>query len=210
MSEHKGVETQRGIFQIADSIFTCPREAANRFIFDLGDIYCSESPRFSHDHRIFWESTRVPPPIAWLFVHSPSHFGYMEDGWTVALLRAYLAQHHAAVRDATVRRQLKAGDGVSKRFAKTVPRPAPTAEKKSPGGSNCRRHHTSQAGSSPARPGATGRYPKVGVRPHRPKQEAGMEKPTRARRRKLETAKADLKPPRPQLWRAGRPPQGGV
>ena len=74
----------------------------------------------------------------------------------------------------------------------------------------CAWQHTSQAGSSPARPGATGRYPKVGVMPHRPKLEAGMEKPTRARRRKLETAKADLEPPRPQLWRAGRPPRGGV
>jgi len=74
----------------------------------------------------------------------------------------------------------------------------------------CAWQHTSQAGSSPARPGATGRYPKVGVMPHWPKLEAGMEKPTRARRRKLETAKADLEPPRPQLWRAGRPPRGGV
>ena len=47
-----------------------------------------------------------------LFVHSPSHFGYMEDGWTVHLLRDYCAQHHEAVSDATVRRQLQAGDGV--------------------------------------------------------------------------------------------------
>lgn len=31
--------------------------------------------------------------------------------------------------------------------------------------------------------------------PQRPKQEEGMEKPKRARRRKLETAKVDLKPP---------------
>src|SRR5215510_16049279 len=38
----------------------------------------------------------------------------------------------------------------------------------------CAWQHTSQAGSSPARPGATGRYPKVGVMPHLPKLEAGM------------------------------------
>src|SRR5215510_13489013 len=59
----------------------------------------------------------------------------------------------------------------------------------------CAWQHTSQAGSSPARPGATGQYPQVGVMPHRPQPEAGMAKPTRARRRKLETAKADLEPP---------------
>jgi hypothetical protein len=31
--------------------------------------------------------------------------------------------------------------------------------------------------------------------PHWPKEEEGMETPTRARKRKLDTAKADLKPP---------------
>jgi hypothetical protein len=74
----------------------------------------------------------------------------------------------------------------------------------------CAWQHTSQASSSPARPGAPGRYPKVGVMPHRPTQEAGRETPQRARRRKLETAQADLEPPRAKLWRAGRPPRGGV
>ena len=76
---------------------------------------------------------RVAEQLERLLAHSPSHFGYIEDGWTVALLRDYLAQHHEAVREATVRRQLKAGDWVYKRFAKTVPRTAPTAEKKKPG-----------------------------------------------------------------------------
>jgi len=32
--------------------------------------------------------------------------------------------------------------------------------------------------------------------PHEPKEEEGMETPTRARKRKLDTAKADLKSPR--------------
>ena len=49
------------------------------------------------------------------------------------LIRHYLAQHQEAVSDATVRRQLQAGDWVYKRFAKTVPRNAPTAEKKKRG-----------------------------------------------------------------------------
>jgi transposase len=71
--------------------------------------------------------------IEQLLAHSPNHFGYIEEGWTVALIRDYLAQHQEAVSDATVRRQLQAGDWVYKRFAKAVPRNAPTAEKKKRG-----------------------------------------------------------------------------
>jgi hypothetical protein len=37
-----------------------------------------------------------------------------------------------------------------------------------------------------------------------------MEKPKRARKRKPETAKVDLKPPLAALWRAGCPPRGGI
>jgi hypothetical protein len=44
-SEHKGCETQLGVFKIAERIFTGPREVANRFIVDLGDLDHSESPR---------------------------------------------------------------------------------------------------------------------------------------------------------------------
>jgi transposase len=72
---------------------------------------------------------RISAQLEQLLAHSPTHFGSIEDGWTVALLRDYLAQHQEAASDATVRRQLKAGDWVYKRFAKTVPRNAPTAEK---------------------------------------------------------------------------------
>jgi hypothetical protein len=76
---------------------------------------------------------RVSTYLEQLLAHSPSHFGYIEDGWTVDLLRDYLAQHQAPASDATVRRQLKAGDWVYKRFAKTVPRNAPSAAKKKRG-----------------------------------------------------------------------------
>jgi transposase len=76
---------------------------------------------------------RVSAHIEQLLVHSPSHFGYIEDGWTVDLLRDYLAQHQIPASDATVRRQLQTGAWVYKRFAKTVPRNAPSAEKKKPG-----------------------------------------------------------------------------
>jgi transposase len=75
----------------------------------------------------------VTKQIEQLLVHSPSHFGYIEEGWTVDLIRDYLAQHQEPVSDATVRRQLQAGNWIYKRFAKTVPRNAPTAEKKKPG-----------------------------------------------------------------------------
>jgi transposase len=79
-----------------------------------------------------------------LLAQSPSHFGYMEDGWTVDLIRHYLAQHTGNVSDATVRRQLQAGGWVYKRFANTVPRNAPSPEKNKPGW---------QKLSRPSRPG---------------------------------------------------------
>jgi transposase len=75
----------------------------------------------------------VTAQLEGLLAQSPSHFGYIEAGWTVDLLRDYLAQHTGDVSDATVRRQLQAGGWVYKRFAKTVPRNAPTAAKKKPG-----------------------------------------------------------------------------
>jgi transposase len=68
-----------------------------------------------------------------LLAQSPSHCGYIEDGWTVDLIRHYLAQHTGDVSDSTVRRQLQAGGWVYKRFAKTVPRNAPSREKKKRG-----------------------------------------------------------------------------
>jgi hypothetical protein len=46
--------------------------------------------------------------------------------------------------------------------------------------------------------------------PHWPKEEEGMAKSTRARRRKLETAKTDLQPPLVILWRTGCPSRGGI
>ena len=68
-----------------------------------------------------------------LLAQSPSHFGSVEEGWTVDLIRHYLAQHTGDVSDSTVRRQLQAGGWVYKRFAKTVPLNAPSREKKKRG-----------------------------------------------------------------------------
>jgi transposase len=68
-----------------------------------------------------------------LLAQSPSHFGYIEEGWSVDLIRHYLAQHTGDVSDSTVRRQLQAGGWVYKRFAKTMPLHAPSREKKKRG-----------------------------------------------------------------------------
>ena len=72
----------------------------------------------------------VTAQLEHLLAQSPSHFGYIEAGWTVDLIRHYLVQHTGDVSDATVRRQLQAGGWVYKRFAKTMPRNAPSPEKK--------------------------------------------------------------------------------
>lgn len=68
-----------------------------------------------------------------LLAQSPSHFGSLEEGWTVDLIRHYLAPTTGDVSDSTVRRPLPAGGWVSKRFATTVPLNAPSTEKKKPG-----------------------------------------------------------------------------
>jgi transposase len=44
-----------------------------------------------------------------LLAQSPSHCGSSEDGWTIALIRHYLAQHTGDGSDATGRRQWQAG-----------------------------------------------------------------------------------------------------
>src|ERR671929_692513 len=76
----------------------------------------------------------VTAQLEHLLAQSPSHFGYIEEGWTVDLIRHYLGQHIGDVSDATVRRQLQAGGWGYKSFAKTVTRNAPTPPKKKPRG----------------------------------------------------------------------------
>src|ERR1035438_4455002 len=51
---------------------------------------------------------------------------------------------------------------------------------------------------------------KRGSQPRWPENAEGMERSKRARRRKLETAKTDLKPPLAVLRRAGCPSRGGI
>lgn len=85
----------------------------------------------SPDERARVEQTRRTRPNAPNV--ATMHCGSREEGWTVDLLRDDVAQHQEAASDATVRRQRQAGGWVYTRFAQTVPRNAPTAEKKKPG-----------------------------------------------------------------------------
>jgi len=76
----------------------------------------------------------VTEQLEQLLGHSPSHCGSSEDGWTVHLRREDRANPHEAVRAATVRCYLPAGDWLYTRLATTVPRNAPSAENNQPGG----------------------------------------------------------------------------
>ena len=75
----------------------------------------------------------VTAQLEHLLAQSPNHFGSIEEGWTVDLIRHYLAQTTGDVSDSTVRRQLQAGGWVYKRFAKTVPLNVPSPENTKPG-----------------------------------------------------------------------------
>lgn len=79
------------------------------------------------------QGTDLEHQLETLLAHSPSHYGYLEAGWTVNMIRDYVRHHDLTVSDATVRRRLKAGGWVYKRFAKTLPHKAPSAEQKKSG-----------------------------------------------------------------------------
>lgn len=68
-----------------------------------------------------------------LLAQSPADVGYLEAGWTVDLIRDYLAKHRLSVSDSTVRRYLQAGGWVYKRFTPTLPTHAPNSDEKKPG-----------------------------------------------------------------------------
>ena len=51
----------------------------------------------------------------------PSEYGYLEAGWSTNLLVDYVSRHDLEASESTVKRALKRGGWVYKRFAKTVP-----------------------------------------------------------------------------------------
>ena len=63
----------------------------------------------------------------------PSEYGYLEAGWSTNLLVDYLHQQGLETSESTVKRALKRGGWVYKRFAKTLPVHAPSSEEKKRG-----------------------------------------------------------------------------
>jgi len=70
--------------------------------------------------------TILPPVLA----KHPSDYGYLEAGWSTNLLVDYLHGQGLEASESTVKRALKRGGWVYKRFAKTVPAHAPSSEEK--------------------------------------------------------------------------------
>ncbi len=69
--------------------------------------------------------------LAHVIPQSPSAYGYLEEGWSTNVLVDYLGQQDLLASPSTVKRALKRGGWVYKRFAKTMPAHAPSsAEKK--------------------------------------------------------------------------------
>jgi transposase len=65
-----------------------------------------------------------------ILVQTPREYGYQEEGWTVRLIIDYLSRKQIEVKEDTVRRALQKRGWVYKRFAKSVPKNAPTKEDK--------------------------------------------------------------------------------
>lgn len=77
------------------------------------------------------KGSAVEKEIDALLVKTPREFGYQEEGWTVCILLDYFSKKQLHVKEDTVRRALKKMGWVYKRFAKTVPKNAPSKEEKS-------------------------------------------------------------------------------
>ncbi|ETX09317.1 helix-turn-helix domain-containing protein [Candidatus Entotheonella palauensis] len=73
-------------------------------------------------------------------VKPPRESGYLEAGWSTNLLVDYLRGQGLEASASTVKRALKRGGWVYKRFAKTMPAHAPSSEEKNSGGRDCQRH----------------------------------------------------------------------
>jgi len=65
LSQHKGLGTDRGVFAIADGIFTRPGESPDGFLFHLGDIDHGESTRAGEPGQLPGVSAVGFDPIAW-------------------------------------------------------------------------------------------------------------------------------------------------
>ena len=76
----------------------------------------------------------------------PSDYGYLEGGWSTNLLVDYLHGQGLEASDSTVKRTLKRGGWVYKRFAKTGARPCPEFRGKKTRVDESRQRHRVEAG----------------------------------------------------------------
>lgn len=76
------------------------------------------------------KGTFVEEEIEKMLIKTPRDFGYQEEGWTVRILMDYFSKKKVDVKEDTVRRALKRKNWVYKRFAKSVPKNAPSKEEK--------------------------------------------------------------------------------
>jgi transposase len=65
-----------------------------------------------------------------LLSHSPQDYGYSEAGWQINILKDYFRKQGCRICDNTLIKALRKLGYVYKRFSKTLPKNAPTAESK--------------------------------------------------------------------------------
>jgi transposase len=73
------------------------------------------------------EALMILQPV---LAHHPSEYGYLEAGWSTHLLVDSLSRQGLEASESTVKRALKGGGWVYKRFAKAVRLEAPSSEEK--------------------------------------------------------------------------------
>lgn len=71
----------------------------------------------------------VEAEVETMLTKTPRDFGYQEEGWTVRVLLDFF-QKNLRIKADTIRRALKRKGWVYKRFAKSVPKNAPSKEEK--------------------------------------------------------------------------------
>ena len=86
-----------------------------------------ETPPIGRTNRKEQAAVAMLQPV---LAKAPSDYGYLEAGWSANLLVDYLRRQGLEASESTVKRALKRGGWVYKRFAKTMPVEAPSAEEK--------------------------------------------------------------------------------
>lgn len=89
-----------------------------------------DTPPVGRTHRKELPALTIWQPV---LAKAPSDYGYLDAGWSTHLGVDYLPRHGLEASESTVKRALKRGGWVYKRFAKTVPGDAPRSEEKKSG-----------------------------------------------------------------------------